>query len=231
MRAGQSRASFIDCAVHGLGSGAELFIVEGESAAASVAAVRSARFQAVLPLQGKPMNAWRASADKVRAHALYQQLAAAMGMHDATTLSQGPADLIAAAAAKLRFERLVLLFDPDADGIHIGALVLLYLQRWAPVLIEQGRVAMARAPMFIVEAGVVDEAPRLAYHPSERQQLIDAVMKATGVAPRVQAVRGLGSLPPQLLAAEAVDPSTRKLRVVNAAEVAMVIEVFGGLGV
>jgi DNA gyrase subunit B len=230
MRAGQSRASFIDCAVHGLGSGAELFIVEGVSAAASVAAVRSARFQAVLPLQGKPMNAWRANADKVRAHALYQQLALAMGMHDATALSQGTPEAAAIEAAKLRFERLVLLFDPDADGIHIGALVLLYLQRWAPVLIEQGRVAMARAPMFIVESGAVDAAPRLAYHPTERQQLIDVVTQATGVAPRVQAVRGLGSLPPQLLAAEAVDPTTRKLRVVNAAEVAMVIEVFGGLG-
>jgi DNA gyrase subunit B len=230
MRAGQSRATFIDCAVHGAGSGAELFIVEGESAAASVAAVRSARFQAVLPLQGKPMNAWRASADKVRAHALYQQLADALGLPDATSLSQGTPEVMAAAAATLRFERLVLLFDPDADGIHIGALVLLYLQRWAPVLIEQGRVAMARAPMFVVGPGVADAAPLLAYRPKERQQLVDSVMQTTGVAPRVQAVRGLGSLPPPLLAAEAVDPTTRKLRIVNAAEVAMVIEVFGGLG-
>ncbi len=228
MHHGQGRVKLIDCAVHGAGSGAELFVVEGESAAASVAAVRSARFQAVLPLQGKPMNAWRASADKVRAHALYQQFAQAMGMADATSLLQADAAVMAA----LRFERVVLLMDPDADGIHIGALTLLYLHRWAPALLEAGRVDMARAPMFVLEplGSGQGQPSALAYNPKQSQTLQSQMALAHGVPPSVQAVRGLGSLAPQRLAALCVDPATRTNTTVTANDVRAVVDVFGALG-
>ena len=49
------------------GSAAELFVVEGDSAAAAVARVRDPRSQAVLPMQGKPLNAVRAPRAKVEA--------------------------------------------------------------------------------------------------------------------------------------------------------------------
>ena len=53
---------FEDCIQHGLGSGAELFIVEGDSAAGAVANLRNAQTQAVLPMQGEPLNALQVSA-------------------------------------------------------------------------------------------------------------------------------------------------------------------------
>lgn len=225
MRNGQAKATFFDSAVHGAGSDAELFVVEGESAAGAVAAVRSARLQAVLPLQGKPMNAWRAGAAKVRAHALYAQLAAALGIADATALERGGE----AALAALRFERIVLLMDPDADGIHIGALVLLYVQRWAPALIVAGRVAQARAPMFLLEpaGGGEGNARSLAYTPAQCQAMVQAMQAEHGAAPRVHAVRGLASLPPQWLGEHCVHPATRKLEVIDATSIQAVIEVFG----
>ena len=223
MRNGQAKATFFDSSVHGAGSGAELFIVEGESAAGAVAAVRSARLQAVLPLQGKPMNAWRAGADKVRTHALYAQLAAALGLANATELEHAGD----AALAALRFERIVLLMDPDADGIHIGALVLLYMQRWAPALIASGRVAQARAPMFMLEPAGGEGAPRLAYTPAQCRAMVQALHAEQGAAPRVQAVRGLASLPPQWIAEHCVDPATRKLDVVTPLSMQAVIEIFG----
>jgi DNA gyrase subunit B len=228
MRNGQTKATFFDCAVHGAGSGAELFVVEGESAAGAVAAVRSARFQAVLPLQGKPMNAWRAAGDKVRAHTLYAQLAAALGITSATALEHADE----AALAALHFERIVLLMDPDADGIHIGALMLLYVQRWAPALIATGRVAQARAPMFMLEpAGRGEGGLRgLAYTPAQRDAMVQTMLAEHGAAPRVQAVRGLASLPPQWLGDHCVDPATRKLEVVSALTVQAVVHVFGGGG-
>ncbi len=225
MRNGQTKATFIDCAVHGAGSGAELFVVEGESAAGAVAAVRSARFQAVLPLQGKPMNAWRAGTDKVCAHALYAQLAVALGIASATALEHADE----AALGVLRFERIVLLMDPDADGIHIGALMLLYLHRWAPSLITTGRVAQVRAPMFLLEStGRGEGNPRAqAYTPSQRDAMAQSMHAEHGAAPRVQAVRGLASLAPQWLADHCVDPATRKLEVVTALTMQAVVEVFG----
>jgi DNA gyrase subunit B len=225
MRNGQARATFFDSAEHGAGSGAELFVVEGESAAGAVAAVRSARLQAVLPLQGKPMNAWRAGADKVRAHALYAQFATALGIASATALEHADE----AALAALRFERIVLLMDPDADGIHIGALLLLYVQRWAPALIASGRVTQARAPMFVLEpAGGGEGAARgLAYTPAQCRTMTQAMQVEHGAAPRVQAVRGLASLPPRWLGDHCVDPATRRLEAVGAATIQAVIEIFG----
>lgn len=120
-RHAQSKAKLADSVRHG--AGCELILVEGDSAARSVIAVRDERTQAVLPLQGKPLNAWRADEAKVRGNVLYRQLAEAMGLADATLQT---ATLL---PTPLRFERVVLLFDPDADGVHIEALMLLYFAR------------------------------------------------------------------------------------------------------
>ena len=70
--------SFDDSRRHG--AGCELFLVEGESAAGAASAVRWAETQAVLPLQGKPLNAWRASPARVAAFPWYVQLADALGL-------------------------------------------------------------------------------------------------------------------------------------------------------
>ena len=226
-RFSQARAKLADCAVHGPGSGAELFLVEGDSAMHSVVAVRDDRLQAVLPLQGKPMNAWAASAAKVAQHALFRQLGQALG-DDPECAAAAPA-----AAAPL-FDRVLLLFDPDADGIHIGALMLLYFQRWRPELIDAGRLWMVRAPMFELALaapprdGSVRET-RHAYHPVQCRDMATAMRAAAGGAElRVQAHRGLGSIAPEALRRLCVDPATRVAHAVGAGDVRAVIEVFGG---
>ena len=77
-RHAQAKAKLIDSVQHG--AGCELILVEGDSAARSVANVRDERTQAVLPLQGKPLNAWRASPTRVAAYPWYVQLAIALGL-------------------------------------------------------------------------------------------------------------------------------------------------------
>jgi DNA gyrase subunit B len=223
MRSGQARASLFDCAQHG--SDAELFLVEGESAAASVAAIRDPACQAVLALQGKPLNAWHASAAKVQAHALYRQLAQALGLAHATAL----AGLAAPELPPLRFGRVLLLLDPDADGIHIGALLLLYFQRWAPALIDAARLAQAQAPLFVLRpAGAPSQAEPLRVHmPQELPALRERLTREHGAPPQVQAVRGLGSLDPPWLAHWCVRPGSRRLHTVTLSDVQMVLQVFG----
>ena len=208
------------------GAGCELFLVEGESAAGAVAAVRDAPTQAVLPLQGKPLNAWRAGAARVAAYPLYRRLAAALCGADATDGAHLP-------LASLRFERLMLLFDPDADGIHIGALMLLYLKRFAPALLAQERVWMVRAPMGGVrvvtrETGEVEDV--WAYTPEQARTL-----RARALAEpqrwqlqRDWAFRGLASLPPEVLRDTCVAPASRRAAPVTPAQVEQVVEVFGG---
>ena len=184
-------------------------------------AVRQERYQAVLAFQGKPLNAWAASAARVDGHAQYRLLAQALGLAAAT----GPAG--AAELDRLRFERLCLLFDPDADGIHLGALLVMYVQRWLPGLIAQRRLWMLRAPMFEIVDPLSGEV-HLADHPAACRALVDRLQAAAGGrAPRVQAHRGLGSITPALLREHCVDPATRRAWPVEPAEVQALASAFG----
>ena len=227
-RYSQAHAKLTDCQDHGPGSGVELILVEGDSAASSVVAVRDARFQAVLPLQGKPLNAWTASEAKVVQNILFKQLAQALGLPTPTAWAEG-------VPAALRFERVVLLFDPDADGIHIGALMVLYFQRWLPRIISNGQLWLARAPMFEIEVPKVlratDQATafQYAYNPVHCRQLVDHLKAKSSTAEiRVRAFRGLGGLAPELLRERCVHPATRMAHALGAADVQGVVEVFGG---
>ncbi len=162
--------SLADCREHGPSSGNELLLVEGESAASSVVAVRDERFQAVLPLQGKPMNAWTATQPKVAQHVLYQQLGAALGLAVPTAIT-------AAELSALRYERVVLLFDGDADGIHIGALMVLYFHRWLPQLLAQQRVWLVRAPMFEVRVLSRSEGDATGVTAPQPESVVDDLLR------------------------------------------------------
>ncbi len=218
-----ANAKLTDCRDHGAGSGAELLLVEGDSAMASVCAVRNAHTQAVLALQGKPLNAWQAPAARVAQHAQYRLLAQALGVAPAATSADA-----AGGQQQLRYERVVLLFDPDADGIHIGALLVLYVQRWLPLLIQHRQLWQVHAPMFELvspESGEVQHAD----NPVHCQALVAKMSQAAGgVRPQVQAYRGLGSIAPEVLRSRCVDPASRRANAVGAADVQAVVDVFGG---
>ena len=217
-RYSQARAKLAECELHGVGTSAELILVEGDSAQDSVLAVRNARTQAVLPLQGKPLNAWAASRDKAEQHVLFQQLAQALGLPSPTAL---PDDGVAA----LRYERIVLLFDPDADGIHIGALVQLYFARWLPAVVDAGLLCLCRAPMFeLVDAdGVVHHA----LTPDHRQRIEDSLRMTARSPPMVRALRGIGGFAPDTLRRLCVDPATRLARTLAPRDVQDAVDLFG----
>lgn len=182
--------------------------------------MRDERTQAVLPLQGKPLNAWRADAGKVRTNVLYLQLAEALGVGD-PLMTAAPAF-----PAPLRFERVVLLFDPDADGVHIEALMLLYFARWMPTLIDCGQLWRVRAPMFTLTHPMTGETAQ-AYSPPHRDALL-ARMRADAAGEVLQHRHvGLGSLPPALLRRPCIDPATRAARRVGKEDVEAVLSALG----
>lgn len=220
-RYAQTQAKLNDSLAHGAGS--ELLLVEGDSAARSVANVRDERTQAVLPLQGKPLNAWRADAAKVRGNPLYRQLADALGIDDPTLQS------LPTTPAPPRFGRVVLLFDPDADGIHIEALMLLYFARWQPAWLDGGCMWRVRAPMFTLTHAVTGEAVQ-AYSPAHRDALL-AQMRRDAAGDVLQHRHlGLGSLPPALLWRACIDPATRAARRAGREDVEAVRAALGLVG-
>jgi len=119
--------ALIDCSE---AFGSELFVVEGLSAANALSSVRDRLSQAVLPMQGKIPNANRTSLDKLLQHEQVGNL-----MH-----SLHPDGQVEAQLTQFRFERVILLSDPDADGLHAGLLLILFLSTQVPALVEQGRL-------------------------------------------------------------------------------------------
>lgn len=200
------------------GAGTELFIVEGDSAASTVAALRDGQFQAVLPMQGKPLNAIKASAEKVAAYPLFKALNESLGIDH----SRPTADLFV--WDDLRFERLVLLFDPDADGIHSGALMLMFVYQYLRPLLDQGRVLMIHAPW--VQISLTEQQPLYAY--SEAQALaLTQQLRAQGKTPQVVRYRGLSGIDRAILMQTCIDPATRNARVMTEQDAFAAIEIFG----
>jgi len=208
-----SPAKLVDSSGHGPGS--DLILVEGDSAAAAVSRVRDPRRQAVLPMQGKPLNAIRASRIRVIEHPFFGPLATALGLG-----LEAECD-----PRRARYGRVLVLTDPDADGIHCGFLVLLYFHRFMRPLLDSGRVEIVRPPWGeVVAAGEL----LLAFSEPELQALADRSRGRGDVS--VRRYRGLAALDADLLRETCVDPATRRTSPVSSADVMAMVDVVDALG-
>lgn len=174
----------------------ELIVVEGDSASAAVARVRDRQFQAVLPMQGKPMNATKASLSSIQKNQWFRSLVDALGVGwSATTLDQ------------MRYDRVLLLFDPDADGIHCGALMLLFFDTYLRPLLDANKVSLIKSPLFEIRATGYSDALH-AYSEDHLTRLCD-FLDRKGIRHSHQRYRGLASISSDVLAEACIDPSSR----------------------
>lgn len=199
------------------GQGTELFIVEGESAAKALCRVRSPRWQAILPMQGKPMNATKASEHELRNNAQFAALLQTLG----TDLGQS------FDASKCRYERIILLFDPDADGIHARTLMLLFFHEWMKPLLDAGRIYDARAPRWRIESPDFERPKFLST--DEQFQQIKKQLDEAGTPFQQKRYRGLGSIEADTLATFCTDKQTRHLTQLKSQDAQSAIAFFENL--
>lgn len=174
----------------------ELFVVEGDSAGGSAKQGRNNKTQAVLPLRGKILNAEGLTLNKILANAELNDLVTAVG-----TGAGEKFDL-----RGLRYGKLILLMDADADGHHITTLLLAFLFRHMTELVRKGHVYIAQPPLYRIDVGKETSWARDDAHKEELLAGLRANAK-----PVITRFKGLGEMDPHVLAATTLDIKQRTL--------------------
>ncbi|MCX4254219.1 MAG: DNA topoisomerase IV subunit B [Bacilli bacterium] len=182
----------------------ELFLVEGDSAGGSAKGGRNRKFQAILPLRGKVINAEKANISDILKNEEINTIIHTIG-----------AGLGAEFDAKdSNYDKVIIMTDADVDGSHIQILLLTFFYRFMRPLIEAGKLYIARPPLYKIDYG---KKHFYAYSDEERFQIVSE----NAGKPDISRNKGLGEMNAEELWDTTMNPDTRSLIRVNIYDAAL----------
>jgi topoisomerase IV subunit B len=184
--------------------GAELFVVEGDSAGGSAKQARDRSIQAVLPLRGKILNVESAGKDKLAQNQQLADLAQALGCGTGAHYRD----------EDLRYGRVIIMTDADVDGAHIASLLITFFYRQMPRLVDNGHLYLAVPPLFRLS-----HSGKIFYARDEKHR--DEILKKefhANAKVEISRFKGLGEMMAAQLKETTMDPRKRTLLQVKVVE-------------